>query len=45
MALYDLELQELDIKIAFLHGELEVTIYMHKSGGSLLEVNKIMCAD
>jgi hypothetical protein len=29
VALFDLELEQPDVKTVFLHGELEETIYMH----------------
>jgi hypothetical protein len=37
IALFDLELEKLDVKTAFLYGELEETIYMHQLKGFIVE--------
>lgn len=36
VALFDLELEQLDVKIAFIHGELEA-IHMHQPEGFIVE--------
>jgi hypothetical protein len=35
--LFDLKFKQLDVKITFLHGEFEETIYMHQSEGFTVE--------
>ena len=37
VAWFDLELEQLDVKIAFLHGVLEEQIFMHQSEGFVIE--------
>ena len=34
---FDLQLEQLDMKMAFLHGELEKKIFMHQSEGFVIE--------
>jgi len=40
VAKFDLELEQMDVKIAFLYGELEETIYMRQLEGFITEGNE-----
>lgn len=40
VALFDLQLEQLDVKITFLHNKLNERIYMHQLGGLIAQVKK-----
>jgi len=40
VALFDLQLEQLDVKITFLHDKLNERIYMHQLGGLIAQVKK-----
>jgi len=40
VALFDLQLEQLDVKITFLHDKLNEMIYMHQLGGLIAQVKK-----
>jgi len=43
VAWFDLELEQLDVKLAFLRGELEEQIFMYQSEGFIIKEKKTTC--
>ena len=45
VAIHDYELEQLDVKTTFLHGELEEDIYMNQPEGFVIPGKKTLCID
>ena len=45
VAMHDYELEQLDVKIAFLHGELKEDIYMNQHEGFVIPGKETLCTD